>query len=169
MTFDLRELAASAPVDISSSQDWREPARSAVREYAVSIPDGWIGTAGAALPPGTTVRLRLQGARADAPLVGVLGGISANRCVADDDHSRGWWRALVSPGGAVDLDAVQCASIDFVARDDAPIALTPRDQAWFFARALDEAGIERLDGFIGASFGGMVALAFAAQFPERVG
>ena len=42
------------------------------------------------------------------------------------------------------------------------------DQARLLALAMDAAGVERLHGFVGASYGGMVALAFARLFPERV-
>src|SRR5690606_22014669 len=42
-------------------------------------------------------------------------------------------------------------------------------QARAIAALLDHLGIARLHAIVGASYGGMVALAFAALFPERVG
>jgi homoserine O-acetyltransferase len=47
--------------------------------------------------------------------------------------------------------------------------VTTQDQAHAVARVLDHLEIERLHGFVGASYGGMVGLAFGALYPERLG
>jgi homoserine O-acetyltransferase/O-succinyltransferase len=46
--------------------------------------------------------------------------------------------------------------------------VTTHDQAANVASVLDELGIERIHAFVGASYGGMVALAFAERYPDRV-
>lgn len=139
------------------------------RDFSTPAPGAWRGVRGTRLANGARVRLRFAGP-ADGPLVAVMGGISANRIVADDGRTSGWWRGLVGPGRAIDLDRARVVGMDFVAGEgDAPLDLTPADQADLFARALTAAGAETLDAFVGASFGGMVALSFARQFPERLG
>jgi homoserine O-acetyltransferase len=47
--------------------------------------------------------------------------------------------------------------------------VTTHDQAANIARVLDEIGVDRIHSFVGASYGGMVALAFAERYPDRVG
>ena len=47
-------------------------------------------------------------------------------------------------------------------------SVTTRDQADFLASALDDFGIDRVRALIGASYGGMVGLAFAERHAERV-
>lgn len=106
--------------------------------------------------------------------VAVLGGISATRhlCAHDGDPARGWWEAQVGPGRAIDTTRFGAVGIDYLgaglgAGDAVPLVGTA-DQARALAAALDAAGIERLHALVGASYGGMVALAFAALFPHRV-
>ncbi len=48
-----------------------------------------------------------------------------------------------------------------------PPGLTPRDQAWLTGQLLDRIGIGRVALALGGSLGGMVALEWAATFPER--
>ena len=110
-----------------------------------------------------------------APVVAALGGISATRHVSASEHdpSPGWWDALVGPGRAVNTNAFRVLGVDFVdggRRDDGQPArtVTTADQADAIARVLDALGVERLYAFIGASYGGMVALAFAERFPDRL-
>lgn len=109
-----------------------------------------------------------------------LGGISATRIVADsraddwaDDYEtakKGWWRDFVSHGGAVDLDRYCVIGFDFLPGNDTDtITITTHDQARALAYALSATGTDYLDSFIGCSYGGMVALAFASLYPQRVG
>ncbi len=46
--------------------------------------------------------------------------------------------------------------------------MTTADQAEALASAIDQAGVGSLHALVGASYGGMVALAFGAKFPARV-
>ncbi len=74
-------------------------------------------------------------------------------------------------GEALDPLRRRLVGIDFLGGEpDDGAALRPvttHDQARAVAAVLDAAGIRRAD-FVGASYGGMVALAFAEHFPERV-
>jgi len=111
----------------------------------------------------------------DAPAIAVLGGISATRhvCANPDDATPGWWEMLAGSDRALDTTRWRLFGCDFLdggcGDDGRPERLvTTRDQADGIAAALDDAGIERLHAFIGASYGGMVALAFAERHPERL-
>jgi len=120
---------------------------------------------------------RLAG-RPDAPVVAALGGISAHRRVFDVAQPRaGWWWEVVGPGGALDSEQVRVLGIDYLGgsgESTAPLpgqpfpSLSSYDQAEALRALLDHLRIERLRGFVGASYGGMVALAFAERHPTRV-
>lgn len=117
-----------------------------------------------------TVRLRRFGPDG-APAIVVLGGISSDRRVADvGDGRAAWWPRLVRAGGPVDLDRYQVLGLDLLpGRGETAVrTLTPADQARALEAALDHLGIARLDALIGASYGGMVGLAFAAAFPQQL-
>jgi homoserine O-acetyltransferase len=115
------------------------------------------------------LRIRLFGPAA-APLIAVAGGISAGRKVADADDGAGWWRDLARPGGAVDVARFRILGFDFLpGREAKAVTVTPHDQARALAIGLDALGIASLHGFIGASYGGFVGLAFSALYPERLG
>lgn len=130
---------------------------------------------------GVQVAWRLVGP-SRGPVVVVLGGISANRAVVPTDDAPGWWAGLVGPGRAVDTNKYRVLSFDWLGgsggssgpapgsfgRQSFP-AISPDDQAEALIWVLGQIGITQLHGFIGASYGGMVALAFAAAHPDRVG
>lgn len=101
-----------------------------------------------------------------APAVVVLGGISADRHVASQDsHPRsGWWEDVVGRGKAIDTQRYRVISLDYAA----PARVTTHTIAADVVRVLDELGIARAHALVGASFGGMVGLALAHDFPERV-
>ena len=110
----------------------------------------------------------------DAPVIVVLGGISAGMDVV------GWWSDIVGPGLAIDTSTHCVLGIDFLGGAGASTGpsnwqgegsfplITSRDQARAIARLLDHLGVERLHRFVGSSYGGMVALAFAELFASRV-
>jgi homoserine O-acetyltransferase/O-succinyltransferase len=119
-------------------------------------------------------RYELVGER-DAPVVVVLGGISATCHVAstEDDRTPGWWDDIVGRGRAIDTRAHRVLGADFLdggrRADGRPRrTVTTHDQAANVARVLDEIGVSRIHSFVGASYGGMVALAFAERYPDRV-
>ncbi|MGB3456355.1 MAG: hypothetical protein WBA35_08350, partial [Litorimonas sp.] len=86
------------------------------------------------------VRGRLYG-EDGAPLVVVLGGISATRHVADGPpKGAGWWGRLVRAGGAVDMDRVKVLGLDFAPALDGPECpetITTADQAVRLKALLD--------------------------------
>jgi homoserine O-acetyltransferase len=122
---------------------------------------------------GVTVRYLWSGA-ADAPTVIVQGGISADRDVVTANEARkpGWWQALVGAGRAIDLNQCRVLCIDWLTPADfAPgtvDAISSEDQADALAALLDALGVESVAACIGASYGAMVALAFAARHSARL-
>lgn len=113
--------------------------------------------------------------RAHAPVIVALGGISANAHVTStlDDPTPGWWNDVVGDGRAIDTRRYRVLSIDFLdggrAVNGRPArTVTTHDQATAIAAVLDANRIDRVHAFVGASYGGMVALAFAERYPDRV-
>ena len=101
-----------------------------------------------------------------APVVVVLGGISASR------DPRAWWPAVVGEGRPVDTRELRVLSADLLdggeRADGRPErAVSTHDQADLIAASLDQLGVGRIHAFIGASYGGMVALAFAERHSHR--
>jgi homoserine O-acetyltransferase len=119
----------------------------------------------------------------DLPLVVALGGISAGRCVAScpGDPRRGWWEDLVGDGLAIDTTKYSVLGIDWLGgsgassgpghrldeSDEAFPAIGTRDQARAIVAVLDHLGVHQARAIVGASYGGMVALACGADFPDR--
>jgi homoserine O-acetyltransferase len=120
---------------------------------------------------------RLAGAN-DAPVVAVLGGISAGRHVFGlGAEPAGWWEESIGPGRALDTDRYRVLGIDFLGGSHASTgprhgevfpSVSAFDQAGVIVRLLDHLGIEALHGSVGASYGGMVTLALAQAHPRRV-
>ncbi len=123
------------------------------------------------------VAYRLAGARG-APVVAVLGGISAGRNVFSlQPGSPGWWEDAIGPGRALDTDRYRVLGIDFLGgshRSTGPDvgqvfpSVSAFDQARLLVALLDQLGIDRLRASLGASYGGMVSLALAQAHPQRV-
>jgi homoserine O-acetyltransferase len=123
------------------------------------------------------VAYRLAGARG-APVVAVLGGISAGRDVFSlVRDAPGWWEEAIGPGRALDTDRFRVLGMDFLGgshrttgpsdRETFP-SVSAFDQARLLVALMDHLGIERLQGSLGASYGGMVTLALAQACPERL-
>lgn len=106
-----------------------------------------------------------------APVVAVLGGISASKHVTSSpsDPSTGWWDDMVGPGRAIDTREFRVLGIDYLTKGTGAEPVTSIDQAAALATALDLAGIGQLHAVVGASYGGMVALAFGLVYAERAG
>ena len=120
---------------------------------------------------GDIVRGRLYG-QDGAPLVVVLGGISATRFVADGaPDGQGWWSRLVRKGGAIDLNKVQVLGLDFAPNSEenfCPDTITTADQAKRLKELMDDHGLGPASAMIGSSYGGMCLLAFARDYPEQL-
>jgi homoserine O-acetyltransferase/O-succinyltransferase len=105
--------------------------------------------------------------REDAPVLIVAGGISAGRHVLASDAfpDAGWWQVQADA-----FNGYRILAIDWIGADgllDRPI--DPIDQAAGIAALLDHRGIEAAAGFIGASYGALVGMHFAARYPGRLG
>lgn len=119
------------------------------------------------------------------PAVVILGGISAGRYAwrADPAQAEGWWQDQIGPGQALNPEEVQLISVDFLGstgsssgphnsahnRQEAGPnfpAISTRDQARALATLIESLGLPPLKSMIGASYGGMVTLAFAQHFPD---
>ena len=117
---------------------------------------------------GTSVRASAVGDPQNPPIV-VLGGISGDcfPCLRPDG-SRGWWSGLTGPGTAIDPARFWVIGMDYAADVTGEAAPTTFDQARVLAAALDAIRITEPVTIVGASYGGMVALALAEAEPERV-
>ena len=106
---------------------------------------------------------------AAAPVLVVAGGISAGRHVVANaaDPAPGWWN---EQAGALECERHRVLAIDWLGSDgDLDVPLDTADQADAIAAVLDHLGIERALSFLGASYGAMVGLQFAARHPHRLG
>jgi len=131
---------------------------------------------------------RLAGA-ANTPVICALGGISAHRRVClTEDPRESWWSEVVGPQRALDTGRFRILSFDYLGgsgessaprvrdpaaggapgADEFP-AISSYDQAEALQRLLGHLEVRSLAAIVGASYGGMVALAFAERYPERVG
>jgi homoserine O-acetyltransferase len=153
---------------VPDSYEWREDVHA--------LPGGLDLHFGGHLEP-VEVAYRLAGARG-APVVAVLGGISAGRNVFSlDSAAPGWWQDAIGPGRALDTERFRVLGIDFLGgshRSTGPAqgeifpSISAFDQAHLLLALMDLLGIERLQASLGASYGGMVTLALAQAHPARV-
>lgn len=104
-----------------------------------------------------------------------LGGISATRHVVSStaNPAPGWWEGIAGSGRALDTSARRILSVDFLdggrGRDGRPAAnITTHDQAEAIVALLDDLEIDTLHAVVGASYGGMVALALAERHSDRI-
>jgi homoserine O-acetyltransferase len=121
-----------------------------------------------------TLRHELIGPPGAAVIV-ALGGVSASRHVTQTaaDPRPGWWDAQVGLGRPIDTSAFQVLGVDYLdggrKPDGRPARIvTTHDQAAALVALLDSIGIDHVCAIVGASYGGMVALAFAERYPDRV-
>lgn len=113
------------------------------------------------------------------PVVLAMGGISGHRRVFDEAEPRaGWWHEVTGPGRALDSTRCRVLGIDYLGGSgessgppggDPPPSISSFDQAEALLCLLDHLNIDRLRAILGASYGGMVALAFGERYPQRVG
>lgn len=118
-------------------------------------------------PGRVRVRFTSSGdAASGLPAIVVLGGVSADADVS------GWWRAQAGPGLAVDSRRFRVIGMDFITGRGIEGAgcmhITTADQADVLAATLNALHVRRVHALIGASYGAMVALGFAARYPERL-
>ncbi|MET0661088.1 MAG: homoserine O-succinyltransferase [Steroidobacteraceae bacterium] len=161
----------------STSTSNRTTAGEDVREGVLDLPQSFALHYGGSLSK-VRVAWRLAG-KADGPVVVALGGISAHRHVYGNESARGWWDGIVGPGQALDAARVRVLGIDYLGgsggttgpglgQRDFP-SISAFDQVELLERVREALGIERFAAIAGASYGGMVALAYAVRYASRVG
>jgi len=107
------------------------------------------------------VRFRILGDPNGPPVV-VAGGISADR------NCDRWWRPIVGREGALDPARHRLISFDWMSAGTTPgCGVGTRDHARALGAVLDHLEIDHTARLVGASYGAMVALAFAAEYPDR--
>ena len=140
---------------------------SPVRDAVLPLPRAWRLHYGDELA-GARIAYRLAGAE-DAPVIAVMGGISAHRIVGGAD---GWWPEIVGPGLGIDTRKFCVLGIDYLGgrgESSAPQPgskfppLSSDDQAEALRHIVLQLGMKSLHAIVGASYGGMVALCFAAR------
>jgi homoserine O-acetyltransferase len=113
-----------------------------------------------------------------APVIAALGGISAGRAVVDTATEKGWWSEIIGPGRALDSSNYRILGIDFLGgsggstgpsagQHDFP-SIASQDQAEILRHLAEHLQLGSLEAIVGASYGGMVALAFAERWPDLV-
>jgi homoserine O-acetyltransferase len=130
----------------------------------------------------------LNGDRSNAILVAHAWTGSAHLAgkYSEEDTKPGWWDAIVGPGRLLDTDRyfVICANvIGSCYGSTGPTSINPktgkrynlsfpvitvRDMVRAHRLLVDHLGIERLLTVMGGSMGGMQALEWATQFPDRI-
>ena len=108
---------------------------------------------------------------ASLPVVFVAGGISAHRHVGSSEtfSDAGWWEVQVGTGRALDPARNRLVAFDWLGSDGAlDVVIDPADQADAIAAVLDTLRIERLQAFVGCSYGAMVGLQLAARHGHRL-
>jgi homoserine O-acetyltransferase/O-succinyltransferase len=150
-----------------------ESAEVAARDAVVQLPHPWALHHGDELA-GAHVAYRVVGPE-EAPVVAVLGGISAHRNVCGVD---GWWPDMAGEGHGVDTRKFRVLGIDYLGGRGESSAPQPNgkfpplssfDQAEALRRVVLHLGLKSLHAIVGASYGGMVALCFAQRYAALVG
>jgi len=145
---------------------------STVIDSVLDLPEDWRLHHGDVLV-NPRVAFRLVGPR-DAPVVAVLGGISAHRYLIGPE---GWWPEIVGPNLGVDTTRFRVLGIDYLgglgssSTPDGGSRFPPVssfDQAEVLRRVVLHLGLSGLHAIVGASYGGMVALSFAARHAALV-
>ena len=143
-----------------------------IHDSCIELPTPWHLHHGDALHH-PRVAFRLTGP-SDAPVVAVLGGISAHRHLSG---AQGWWPRIVGPGLGVDTLSFRVLGLDYLgglggsSTPDGGSAFPPVssiDQAEALRQVVLHLGIRALHAIVGASYGGMVALSFAANHASSV-
>jgi homoserine O-acetyltransferase/O-succinyltransferase len=146
---------------------------------------------------GCEVKARLVGPK-NAPVILTLGGISANRhaCPKSEDGIEGWWPEIVGENRTINTAQYRVLSFDFlpgnvshetaqqktqlnldggtehldsqVDKDAPSFLITTADQARIAHFICKQLNIQSFYAVVGASYGGMVSLSFAQQFPSMV-
>ena len=130
----------------------------------------------------------LNAARSNAVLIchALSGHHHAAGYHSPTERKPGWWEACIGPGKPIDTDRFFVVSLNNLGGchgSTGPISINPETGApygpdfppvtvrdWVRSQAMlaDHLGIERVAAVIGGSLGGMQALQWSIEFPERV-
>ncbi|WP_186647473.1 alpha/beta fold hydrolase [Fluviispira vulneris] len=100
------------------------------------------------------------------PVIVVQGGISSTKYIfsSQTKQIKGWWDNIVGYDKCIDLNKFCVISIDYLDFEN----VKTHDQAEAISFLLRHLGISHLKYFVGYSYGGMVALAFAELYPQTI-
>lgn len=162
----------AAPVEDAADDRATLDDTATVIDEVLRLPEPWPLHHGDMLPE-PRVAFRVVGPQ-DAPVVAVLGGISAHRFLSGKE---GWWPEIVGPRLGVDTTRFRVLGIDYLggrggsSTPDGAAAFPPlssNDQADVLRQIVGHLGLGSLHAIVGASYGGMVALSYAARHPGLV-
>jgi homoserine O-acetyltransferase len=171
------EKASGRPIAPAPAVRSGEAVAEAVVDSVLELPQPWQLHYGDFLDS-PRVAYRMVGP-ADAPVVAVLGGISAHRVVGE---AGGWWTGTVGPGRGVDTTRYRVLGIDYLGGrggSSTPAGGRPSgrgpfppissfDQAQVLRHVAEHLHLRKLHAIVGASYGGMVALCFAQRHADWV-
>jgi homoserine O-acetyltransferase len=165
---------------MTNAEKRRPESERATREIrceqgVLALPSPFALESGESLPNG---ELAWQCVGPDtAPLIVVLGGISAHR-QCSGFAGAGWWEAQCGTGQALDIERFRLLSIDWLGGcdestgprlgDEFP-AISTTDQARAILLLLNRLGVRHVHGIVGASYGGAVAQHLATLLGRRLG
>lgn len=142
----------------------------AVESGLLSLPEPFVLESGEAL---RNAKLAWQCVGpAEAPLIVVLGGISAHR------DATSWWQAQCGQGRALDTERFRLLGVDWLGGCDDSTgpqagesfpAISSTDQARAILLLLNRSGVRHVHAIVGASYGGAVAQHLAALLGRRLG
>ena len=153
----------------------REAGETRCEQGVLALPDPFVLEAGDALN-GAGLAWQCVGPDA-APLVVVLGGISAHRRCSGFAGA-GWWEEQCGAGLALDIERFRLLSVDWLggcdkttgpeSGNDFP-SIATTDQARAILLLLNRLGVRHVHAIVGASYGGAVAQHLAALLGRRLG
>ncbi|MBD59333.1 MAG: homoserine O-acetyltransferase [Citromicrobium sp.] len=157
-------------------------------DLALTLPDPLPLDSGAELSP-VTIAFQEYGTRAEdgGNVVLIFHALTGDQYVASPHPGTGkpgWWDRMGGPGKPIDTNrfCVICANViggcmgstgpASESADGDPYGqrfpvVTIHDMVRAIARMLDAKGIDRVHALVGGSMGGMQALAFASDYPDR--
>ncbi|GJM05918.1 MAG: homoserine O-acetyltransferase [marine bacterium B5-7] len=106
----------------------------------------------------------------DKPLVVLLGGISADRWALDQGevNTPGWWHKVFNSVSYINTKEFSFLTFEYFSYPEKvtnPPVITTTDQAYILRQIQNKLVLPQFYTVIGASYGGMVAMAFAQRFP----
>jgi len=107
------------------------------------------------------------------PLVVLLGGISADRTALNrsSQQQAGWWSQVFNDDSYLNTQTHSFLTFEYFAfssRLTNPPLVSTHDQAHVLQCIQKAIHLPQFHAVIGASYGGMVALAFATQYPDKL-